>query len=158
VRTPLPVAGPWEAQYGERFNFKPFNGRVYGTDPRHHTYVSLREAPHPWLVIMVAALPNAGRVQAYLPVGWYEQATLVTARDLPQRPEYSEDPNFPRFQNGAPFCYKMSADAAQAYVIPVDRRSAFPQNSYDARPKRADPFWVHHETVCEMSRKDRELA
>jgi hypothetical protein len=125
----LPTNGPEESQYGERFNFKTFQGRVYGIDPaRHHGFTVKKADAHPWLVISIATPPEAGAVKVYWPAGWYEQARLVTTRVLPERPEYAGDPNFPTFQNGHRFRYAIHTGAGDAYLIPEARRhSPFPE-------------------------------
>jgi len=113
---------------GERFNFMPFHDGVFGAVPRLKGF-GLRQADHyPWLVIWIARPPIADHPgeyeRTYWPVGWYEQATLLTNHQ--DRPEYPDDPNFPMFGNGR-FTYIISTKANNAYLIPAENRRLYPE-------------------------------
>jgi hypothetical protein len=133
---PPTIFGPG-ALCGERFNFKPFDGGVFGAVPKGQRFGLAMADRHPWLVIWIAKPPaaNPGNHQsAYRPAGWYEQATLLEGnRD---RPEYAHDPAFPNFGQGR-FQYTIHAAAKDAYLIPAERRQSFPE--IPTKPVETEP-------------------
>jgi len=131
---PPPVPGDF---CGERFNFKPFGGGVFGAVPRGQHFRLAMADRHPWLVIWIARPPSAnpGNHQStYRPVGWYEQATLLTGNQ--DRPEYARDPGFPNFGQGR-FQYAIHTAAEDAYLIRAERRQFFP--SVPTKPVETEP-------------------
>jgi hypothetical protein len=106
------VSGSW----WERFNFKRFKGRCYGYIP---PMGKQQFSPRPknwedWLVIF-AATENGRRDGVLLPVGWYEESTIES--DYQDRPEKGLK---------QPYEYILTTEAANAYLIPKEKRPSFP--------------------------------
>jgi hypothetical protein len=101
----------------ERFNFKP------GPDGRYFGYIPPHKKPDDekgWLVVFVAASTNNnGRTFGpLLPVGWFENAYFTEEQE---RPEYTDDKNFPISRDGTEYLYSVVTESA--FLIPDEMRN-----------------------------------
>src|SRR5438105_13358576 len=65
------VGFSYKGAHGENFNFKSFDGQVYGLIPRVSPKVHKKQ--HGWLVLFLAREHGNGPLR---PIGWYENATF----------------------------------------------------------------------------------